>query len=93
VLWFVAEVREARCFFLTDSDSLIVKGIAGVLSEFYSGATPREIVKLDPSFLGRAGIDQLLTPNRRNSLSRVWEKIHAFASAQLTEHDATLRCA
>lgn len=83
-VWFVPEFRRGRCYFETDSDSAIVKGIAAMLCEFYSGQTPEEIVKTNPSFLESAGINQHLTPNRRNSLARIWEKIHNFADKQKT---------
>ncbi len=81
-LWFVAEAREGRCWFLAESDSLIIKATAGLLCELYSGHTPEEILAHDPSFLAQFGIHQHLTPNRRNSLSRVWTEIQAFAKAQ-----------
>ena len=81
-VWFVAKFREKRCYFETDSDSAIVKGIAAVLCEFYSGQTPEEIVGTDPAFLETAGINQHLTPNRRNSLARIWEMIRGFAIQQ-----------
>ena len=80
-LWFVAEFRDGRCYFRADSDSAIVKGVASLLCSFYSGHLPEEIVVTDPSFLEKVGITQHLTPNRRNSLSRVWEKIRTFAAA------------
>jgi cysteine desulfuration protein SufE len=79
-LWFVSEDRDGRCYFKSDSDSLIAKAIAGLLCDFYSGSHPREILKVDPSFLGQVGISQHLTPNRRNSVSKVWTKIHTFAA-------------
>jgi cysteine desulfuration protein SufE len=81
-LWFLAEAREGRCWFLAESDSLIIKATAGLLCELYSGHTPEEILAHDPSFLAQFGIHQHLTPNRRNSLSRIWTEIQAFAKAQ-----------
>jgi cysteine desulfuration protein SufE len=60
-----------------------MKGIAAVLSGFYSDQTPEEIVHGDPSFLSQAGITQHLTPNRRNGLARLWEKIRDFAQEQI----------
>jgi cysteine desulfuration protein SufE len=83
-LWFVPEVREGKCYFRTDGDSHVVKAIAGLLSEFYSGAGPREILENDPSFLGEVGITQHLSPNRRNGLSRLWDKIRTFAEQHLS---------
>lgn len=80
-LWLISEFRENRCFFACDSDSLVVKAIAGLLCEFYSGHDPSEIVAHDPGFLAPLGIVQHLTPNRRNALSQVWERIRQRAAA------------
>ena len=79
-VWFVAQLTGNRCVFRTDSDSAIVKGIAVVLCELYSGESAAEVLLGDPTFLERLGIDQHLTPNRRNSLAKVWGKIREFAS-------------
>ena len=80
-LWLVPEFRDGRCFFVCDSDSLVVKAVAGLLCEFYSGQPPVEILAHDPAFLAPFGITQHLTPNRRNALARVWEHIENFAEA------------
>lgn len=78
-LWFTARIREGRCHFQSDSDSLVVKSVAGLLCEFYSDLTPEEILQHDPAFLAALGINQHLTRNRRNALSSVWERIQKFA--------------
>jgi cysteine desulfuration protein SufE len=87
-LWFVPRFADGKCFFACDSDSLIVKAIAGLLCEFYSGHAPEEILSHRPDFLGPLGITQHLTPNRRNALSKVWERIQSFAAspAESTRH-------
>lgn len=84
-LWLVMEFKDGCCHFTCDSDSAVVKGIAGLLGEFYSGHTPEEILAHDAAFLARAGITQHLTANRRNGLARVQEMIRNFASARLAE--------
>jgi cysteine desulfuration protein SufE len=78
-LWLDSQFRDGNCFFDCDSESLVVKAIAGMLCEFYSGQTPAEILAHDPKFLAPLGITQHLTPNRRNALSKVWERIREFA--------------
>ncbi|MBI5799927.1 MAG: SufE family protein [Verrucomicrobia bacterium] len=83
-LWLVAERRGGRCYFQCDSDSQIVRAVAGLLCDFYSGQSPAEILAVDPSFLEQVGINQHLTANRRNVLSRVWERIRACAQASAT---------
>jgi cysteine desulfuration protein SufE len=80
-LWFIAEIRDGKCFFACDSDSLVVKAIAGLLCDFYSGQVPAEILAHDPEFLAPLGITQHLTPNRRNALAKIWERIRQFAEA------------
>ena len=82
-LWFIPEFRDGKCYFILDADSLIVKSIAGLLCDLYSGFSPEEILSLDPGFLAVVGITQHLSPNRRNSLSRIWEKIRGFAEEHL----------
>jgi len=81
-LWFVPEFREGKCYFTCDSESLVVKAIAGLLCEFYSDESPQDILAHDPSFLAPLGITQHLTPNRRNALAKVWERIRQFAEQQ-----------
>jgi cysteine desulfuration protein SufE len=84
-VWFAPEFKAGRCFFKADSDSAIVKGVAVLLCDFYSGQTPEEIAQTRPVFLEKFGITQHLTPNRRNSLGKIWSAIEAFARARLKE--------
>ncbi len=80
-LWVVPEFRSGCCYFRSESDSAIVKGIASLLCDFYSGAPPAEILKEDAGFLADVGITQHLSPNRRNGLSRIVESIQRFAQS------------
>lgn len=84
-LWVVPEFKEGRCFYHSESDSAIVKGIAELLCDFYSGAKPDEVVAVDADFLGEVGITQHLSPNRRNGLSRIVESIQRFAQSCLSQ--------
>ena len=84
-LWFIPEFREGRCYYRTDGDSQIVRAIAGLLTDFYSGAEPADILRHDPTFLSEVGITQHLSPNRRNGLGRLWEKIRDFAVQHVSQ--------
>jgi len=90
-LWFVTEYRDGRCWFRCESDSLVVKSVAGLLCDFYSGHTPAEIVKHPPAFLGAVGLPHYLTPNRRSTMGRVWEKIRAFAEKNASSLVGSIR--
>ncbi len=79
-LWMVSRLDARLCHFESDSNSLVVKGVAGLLCDFYSGLSPDEVLALEPDFLLRMGITQHLTPNRRHSLHRVRQLIREFAA-------------
>ena len=79
-LWIVCTLDQGRCWFQCDSNSLVVKAMAHLLCEFYSGAAPADILGMPPDFLREAGLAPIMTANRRNALSRVWKTIHTFAA-------------
>ncbi len=78
-LWLVPAFDNGLCSFKADSDAVITKGIANLLTTLYSGCTPDDIMSHQPDFLAEVGITQHLSPNRRNGLSNVWAKIKTFA--------------
>jgi len=80
-LWMTSSFSDGVCHFHSDSDSMVVKSIAGLLCEIYDGATPQEILEHSPDFLADAGITSHLSANRRNALTQVWAKIRRFAEA------------
>lgn len=83
-LWLVPELKEdGLCYFRSDSDSAIVKGIAGIICKFYSGENPRTILGGDVQFLQEVGVDQHLSSNRRNGLGQVDSRIKRFAESCL----------
>ncbi len=87
-LWVVPEFKEGLCFYRSDSDSAIVKGIASLLCDFYSAQPPKAILEQDAEFLGEVGITQHLSPNRRNGLSRITETINRFAKSCEADQEA-----
>jgi cysteine desulfuration protein SufE len=80
-LWLVPSLEAGACHFRCDADSLITKGVAALVCEFYDGAGPSEVAATDADFLGAVGITQHLSPNRRNGLSNLVGKIRAFGRA------------
>jgi cysteine desulfuration protein SufE len=78
-LWVFPSFKEGKCFFQADSEASITKGTASLLCDLYSGETPQDIIELEPDFLSDVGITQHLSPNRRNGLTGVREKIKSYA--------------
>ena len=80
-LWLVPSLEAGVCRFRCDADSLITKGIASLVCEFYDAAPPQEVADTDADFLSAVGITQHLSPNRRNGLTNLVGKIRAFGRA------------
>ena len=80
-LWLVPSLEDGLCRFRCDADSLITKGVAQLVCEFYDRASPDEVAGTDAAFLSDVGITQHLSPNRRNGLANLVGKIRAFGRA------------
>ena len=84
-VWMVpghAAEDASRFAFAADSDAHIVKGLIAVLGTLFSGKTPAEIARTDTDAAFRAiGLDQHLSPSRRNGLVSMVEKIRIYAQA------------
>ena len=83
-LWIFPSFKDGKCYFEADSEASITRGTASLLCDLYSDEEPEDIVRLEPDFLADVGITQHLSPNRRNGLTGVREKIKAYAQLQIT---------
>jgi len=79
--WVVGEVRDGRCYFRSDADSPLVRGLLVLLCDLYSGATPAEVAATEPALLEELGLAKNLSPTRLNGLRSVRAKIREFAAA------------
>ena len=66
---------------VADSDAYIVRGLIRILHILYSGRPKAEIAAIDAeAFLHQLGLDQHLSPSRRNGLFSMLERIRALAA-------------
>ena len=79
--WVAADLREGRCQFQGDADSPLVRGLLKLLCDFYSGATPGDVLATEPALLEELGLARNLSPTRLNGLRSVRAKIREFAAA------------
>ena len=85
-VWLVPHLAKAgngqnRLFFAADSDAHIVKGLIAVLAALFSGKPTSEIGGTDAeAAFKQLGLDQHLSPSRRNGLVAMVEKIKGYAS-------------
>jgi len=81
-VWLVSHVSEDGVVtFEADSDALIVRGLISVLMSAYNAKTPNEIADVDiQAFFTDIGLDQHLSPSRRNGFFAMVERIKALSS-------------
>lgn len=76
---------QGRLTLLADSDAQIVKGLIAVLVAIFGGRTKAEIQTLDvDATFAQLGLDQHLSPNRRNGFFSMVETVKAFTSGLRT---------
>ncbi len=72
---------DGRLKMIADSDAQIVRGLIAVLQAIFSGRTREEITAVNvEDIFGRLGLDQHLSPNRRNGFFSMVERVRAFTS-------------
>jgi cysteine desulfuration protein SufE len=80
LVWLQRECRQGHVYLKSDSDSLIVKGLAALLLKVFSGQPAEEVLTADLTFFEEIGLDKHLSSQRANGLLAVVEKIKAFAA-------------
>ena len=81
--WIAAELREGRCYFRSDADSPLVRGLLKLICELYNGTTPTEVSATEPALFEELGLARNLSPTRLNGLRSVRAKIREFAADHL----------
>ncbi len=90
-VWLVSETGVGddgapSLYLRANSDAFIVKGLIAILLELFDGQPARYVLETDAiAVMGRIGLDQHLSPNRRNGLVAMVERIKAHAAAALEE--------
>lgn len=80
MVWLHRECREGKVILQADSDSLIVKGLAALLLQVFSGQPAGEVLKADLVFFEEIGLKKHLSSQRANGLLAMVEEIKAFAA-------------
>lgn len=69
VVHFKAEYDAPVMRFHAGSDAAIVQGLIALMLRVYSGQKPAEILATQPEFLRQIGLDEHLSPTRKNGLA------------------------
>ena len=80
-VWIHPEQNDGKIRFDADSDATIVKGLIALLMRVYNNRTAEEILDNPPDFLKEIGIDNHLSPTRKNGLGAMLKQIQLYAVA------------
>ena len=78
-VWLLPECRDGICRFQVDSESSIVRGLASLITEVFSGTPAADAADFESKIIERLGFARMITPTRLHGLLKLEETIRAFA--------------
>ncbi|MBO4294048.1 MAG: SufE family protein [Alphaproteobacteria bacterium] len=82
-VWLVPQIKNNKFYFQADSDAIIVKGIIYILEAIYSGKDTNEIKNIEvEKIFATLGLEEHLSPSRRNGMVSMVEKIRFYAAGK-----------
>jgi cysteine desulfuration protein SufE len=80
LVWLHRECRQGVVYLQSDSDSLIVKGLAALLLQVFSEQPAVAVLKADLTFFEEIGLNKHLSSQRANGLLAMVQEIKSFAA-------------
>ena len=80
MVWLVGECQDGVCQFRVDADSSIVRGVAVLVCELYSGSAAAEIAEFETTLLDDLKIADQLSPTRRRGVGYIIARIRELAA-------------
>lgn len=78
-VWLVANLKDGLVFYDVDSDAMIVRGLAAILKQVYSGRSPQDIIGAPTDFLEKIGLTTHLSQSRSNGLAAMVRQFRNYA--------------
>ena len=79
-VWFVVREENEKLFFDTDSDTVIVRGLAYILAQIYSDRSTEEIQSFDRENLKALNLEEIISPLRLNGFTSMINTIYTRAN-------------
>ena len=81
-VWLVPQFENGKLHFKGDSDAILVKGIIAIVFTIYNDKSAEEIKNVDVAkIFATLGLEENLTPSRRNGMMSMVAKIKEYAAA------------
>lgn len=84
-VWLVPKYENGLLQYMSDSDAAIVKGTVALVSDIYSGSSPKEIVENDRNLMTELDLGNILSMNRRNGAYNMLNMVKEQAKIFLGE--------
>lgn len=87
-LYCVPQLEEGRLILHIDTDQggdnpMIVRGLAALASQVYSGQAPQDILAADPAFFQEIGLNVALSATRANGFASLLKQIYMYAQVYI----------
>ena len=82
-VYFITQNNKDTLSFMANSDAFIVQGLIALILKVFNNKTPTQIINTELSFLKEIGLDQHLSPTRKNGLSAMISRIKHEAKLKL----------
>ena len=86
-VWLVANYQQGTINFMADSNTLITKGLVGMLLRVFSGQKPRDILKSDLYFIHNISMSRFIGTQRSNGFAAMIKQMKLYALAFLTKEE------
>lgn len=80
-VWIKPEKTNGTIHFAGDSDALITKGLVALLIRVLDGQPPEAIANADLGFLDEIGMQEHLSPTRKNGLAAMVKQMKLYGLA------------
>lgn len=80
-VWLVAKLEDGKVVYDIDSDAMIVRGLAALLKNVFSGESPQAIAESQTEFLQTIGFTTHLSQSRSNGLAAMVRQFKNYAVA------------
>ena len=83
VHFYFSDNSDGTINFIASSDAAIVQGLIALMIKVFSDRTPKDIININLNFLKKIGLDEHLSPTRKNGLSSLISSIKNAAKIKL----------
>ena len=83
VHFYFSDNSDGTINFIASSDAAIVQGLIALMIKVFSDRTPKDIININLNFLEKIGLDEHLSPSRKNGLSSLISSIKNAAKLKL----------